>query len=293
MTDHSPKTLPFDPAWLAIGVAGVVLVGSGLLMMNGGSEPEAPPVVVLAPAVPATPAPEAPAPGATATPAPADTTPPAAPAAVPAAAPTPAAGPAEALRAVAELRQAMEQAEARREAGDAAIEQRLAALEARLGPLAERLEAASARAGRLAALDALRRALDAGRPLGAALAALGGGEAPAALARYAEAAPPTEAALRLSFDDALRAARAEIAAGQTRGIGSLFTVRRGDEVLWGDAQEATLEHGRRTLNAGDLAGALAVLGELPETHRAPLAGWIAEAEALAAARAALAELAGA
>jgi hypothetical protein len=44
-TDHSqkgPDRQPFDPAWIAIGVAGVVLVGASLSVMRGDAPPATP-----------------------------------------------------------------------------------------------------------------------------------------------------------------------------------------------------------------------------------------------------------
>jgi hypothetical protein len=263
MSENALDKLPFDPAWLAIGVAGVVLVGTGLSMMRGSEAPPAPAPVVAAPAAPAAPA------------QPATLAPP------PVAAPAPAApAPGVPSELVAAL-------QSRLEAAERAAAQR----QSELAALTQRLSAAEARTERLAALEALRGRLEAGAPLAPALARLGA-EAPAALARFRDAGAPTEAALRLAFEAALREARARAAEARPAGLGSLFTIRRGDQVLWGDAAEATLERARRALEAGDLAAALAQLRELPEAHRAAFAAWTSQAEALAAARAALRELAG-
>lgn len=199
---------------------------------------------------------------------------------------------------------------------EAATGQRLAGVEAALAARAEQLERglsarlatvegrerhvaeAEARLVRLVAVSAARMALEEGRPLAAALAGLA--DPPAALARFAETHPPTEAALRLSFAEAARAARA--AAEPARGagmldaaaqrLGGLVTIRRGDELLLGNPAEATLDLARRALEAGDLAGAVARLGRLPDASRAAMAGWLADAEALLAARSALAQLLG-
>ncbi|MBS7810645.1 hypothetical protein [Roseococcus pinisoli] len=180
------------------------------------------------------------------------------------------------------------------------VTQRLAALDQsttqRLAPLQDalsRLSAAEARTTRLGAVDALRTLLDAGQPLGTALPGLGSAP-PAPLARFATATPPTEAALRLSFEQAVRQARAIPASPQeslTARLNSLLTVRRGDEVIWGDASEVQIEQARRALEAGDLDATLAALGRLPEANRQALRGWIDEAQALVAVRAALRSLA--
>jgi hypothetical protein len=171
---------------------------------------------------------------------------------------------------------------------------RLAAVEGR----ERRVVDAETRLTRLIAVGAARMALEEGRPLGATLAALP--DPPAALARFAEAAPPTEASLRLSFPEAARAARA--AAEPERGggmldaaaqrLGGLVTIRRGEELLLGNPAEATLDLARRAIEAGDLAGAVDRLARLPGASRAAMGGWMAEAEGLLAARSALARLAG-
>lgn len=174
------------------------------------------------------------------------------------------------------------------------LQPKIAALEAST----QRLEAMEGRMARLASLDELRGALESGQPLGPALARLP--NPPDALRRFATQAPPTEAALKLSFEDAARAARAAADAAQrgdgSRGgvwdsavnrLGGLVTVRRGDQVVWGDAAEAELERARRALDAGDLDGALAALAKLPPTAAQAMEGWAGQARALLAARAAL------
>jgi hypothetical protein len=52
-----------------------------------------------------------------------------------------------------------------------------------------------------------------------------------------------------------------------------------------------IERARRALEAGDIEGAVTALARLPEANRAALRGWVADAEALVAARAALRSLA--
>jgi hypothetical protein len=192
---------------------------------------------------------------------------------------------------------------------------RLAALEARpaadprVAALAERVAALEARPGmeaRVAALEArmtafvrAQAALEAGRPLGPALAALPQGvTVPASLAAFAERAPPTLGTLRLRFVEAARAAREarEPAEGDmldraTSRIAGLVTVRRGDTVVLGDATASVLADAERRLDAGDLAGAVAALDRLPARPAAAMAGWVAEARALLAARDGLAALA--
>lgn len=184
--------------------------------------------------------------------------------------------------------------EARLRGTESQLASRLTTLEAGQA----RVAAVESRATRLAAFDALRLRLDAGQPLGPSLALLP--EAPPALARFATTAPPTEASLRLSFDAAARAARAAsepVREGQgmldsaVSRLSGLVTVRRGDQVVWGDAAAAELEGAHRALEAGDIDAALARIDRLPPAARAAMADWVAQAQALGAARAALATLA--
>ncbi|WP_376089472.1 mitofilin family membrane protein [Roseomonas sp. CCTCC AB2023176] len=157
-------------------------------------------------------------------------------------------------------------------------------------------EAAERRLTRLAARGTIQSALEAGRPLGPALAGLGD-DVPPALVRYRDAAPPTEAALRLNFDEAARAARAAAEPqGGTVGenalarLGGLVTVRRGDQVVVGDPVSGELERASRSLDAGDLAGAVARLERLPEPSRRAMAGWIGQARDLVEARSAVRDI---
>lgn len=219
---------------------------------------------------------------------------------------------AEAIRRTEDLARALnerlataERAEAERiAAAAAALEGRLHGAESQLATRIAALEqaqarvaAVEARARRLAAFDALRLRLDAGQPLGPALEALPG--APEALTRFATAAPPTEAALRLSFEPAARAARAASEPGQGQGLldaatarlSGLVTVRRGEQVVWGDAAAADIERARRALEAGDIDAAIGRLDRLPPAAKAAMADWVAQARALEAARRALATLA--
>ena len=209
-------------------------------------------------------------------------------------------------RGIGERLAAAERAEAERIAAAAtALEARLRGSESQIATRLAALEAAQARvaavesrATRLAAFDALRLRLDAGQPLGPALAALPA--APAALTRFTTAAPPTEASLRLSFEAAARAARAASEPARdgqgmldsaVSRLSGLVTVRRGDQIVWGDAAAAEIEGARRALEAGDIDAALARIDRLPPAAKAAMADWVAQARALGAARAALATLA--
>ncbi|MGK7868876.1 COG4223 family protein [Falsiroseomonas sp. E2-1-a20] len=163
---------------------------------------------------------------------------------------------------------------------------------------AQRLSALEGRAGRLATLDQLRAALETGAPLGGALGTLR--EPPAALTRFAQSAPPTESALRLRFEEAARAAMAASDPGrQGQGVmdsalsrlSGLVTVRRGEEVVFGDAAAAEIEKSRRALEAGDLEGSLAPLQRLSPPAQEAMRPWVEQARALIEARAALRSLA--
>jgi hypothetical protein len=195
----------------------------------------------------------------------------------------------------------------RLDAADARLVERLATAEKqiadRVAAIEQRLSAAAAQATRFAAIDQVRAALNAGQPLGPTLARLQ--NPPAPLTRYATAAPPTESSLRLSFEEAVRAARAAsdparqgpdgakggIADTAVSRLSGLVTIRRGDQVVWGDSIEQPIERARRALVAGDLAQSVEQLKTLPPEVREAMKGWTEQAEALLAARAALHRLA--
>ncbi|MFC0408979.1 COG4223 family protein [Roseomonas elaeocarpi] len=182
---------------------------------------------------------------------------------------------------------------------DKRVAEQNAALDTRLATFDQRVqqaESAERRVGFLAARGAIQSALEAGRPLKTALGNLPG-TAPAALTRYADAAPPTEASLRLSFEDAARAARA---AAEPQGQGAmdsalariqgLVTVRRGDQVVVGDTVSGTLERARRALDAGDLAKAVAELDTMGPQPKAAMQNWLDQAQGLLSAQVALRDL---
>ncbi len=167
------------------------------------------------------------------------------------------------------------------------------AMNARLDTAAKaagEIGAINTRQARLAELQAAAGALAGGRPLGAIPGA------PPALARFATQAPPTEAELRLSFDQAAAAARK---AGQPYADNQPFAsrvwdrlqsglvVREGDRVIVGDAVSGVLEHSRRQLDAGDLPGAVSALDGLSGPAAQAMAPWRAQAQSLLDARAAL------
>lgn len=209
-----------------------------------------------------------------------------------------------------ERRAAAEQAAAQRIAAlEASLKQQVSGLDTALGQriaaveqAQQKLAALEGRTARLAALDGLQSALAAGQPLGVSLARIE--QPPPALTRYGDSAPPTEASLRLSFEDAARVARAASDAamqpdGSRQGVvdsalarlGGLVTVRRGDQVVWGDAAEAEISRARRALEAGDLDLTLSHVDKLPPPARDAMRGWTDQVRALLAARAALRQLA--
>ena len=156
------------------------------------------------------------------------------------------------------------------------------------------LEKAAARDDRLSRVQAAAVALAAGRKLGTIPGA------PPALARFADANPPTEAALRLAFPAAERAA---LDASRPSEDGQsvlqrmlvraeeLVTVRQGDRVLVGDPAAGVLLRARISLEAGDLAAAVAALSDLRGPSAVAMSPWLAGATALRDARAALADMA--
>ena len=172
-----------------------------------------------------------------------------------------------------------------------ALDRRVAAVESQQGQVA----GLATRAQLFSRLQTAGLALEQGQRLGDIPGA------PPALARYAIAAPPTEAALRLSYpaaaDAAHRASQPAIADNQgffgrawVRAQQSV-TVRQGDRVMLGDPIAGVLAHAQEVLDAGDLGGAVKVLDQLAGPAKAAMADWLAQAHGLIEARAALAEMA--
>lgn len=224
---------------------------------------------------------------------------------------------------IAKLTARVEVLESRQNADPAQVAQRLDVMAGRIEGLTNRVQALqdganqsvdalSARVTRLETaensaaaiatkLDKVARLQDAaialaeGRPVGD----LPG--APPALAKFAKAAPPTEAMLRLAFPAAERAA---LAAEQPDLTGmpfwrrvlekaqALVTVRRGKDVVVGNRSAVALAAAKAALDAGDLAKAVAALNGLADAPKTAMAPWMAEAQSLLAARAALASMAG-
>jgi hypothetical protein len=172
-------------------------------------------------------------------------------------------------------------------------------VEHRLGELAAnqtKIAGTSDRVTRLAQVNAAEIALAAGRPLGPIP------NAPPALAKFATAAPPTEAELRLSFAAAAQEAL-KVSLPDTEGKPfldrvlarlqdfRLITVREGDKVVIGNSTAATLAHARVLLDVGDLGGAVRAVATLSGPPAEKMAPWLAQATSLQAAREALASLA--
>ena len=173
------------------------------------------------------------------------------------------------------------------------IDSQLTAMNTRLDAAAKsatEITALDTRQARTAQLQAAAASLAAGHALGAIQGA------PPALAQFATKAPPTEADLRLSFDQAAAAARK---AGQPYAETQPFlsrvwdrfqsglVVREGDRVIVGDAVSGVLDHAKRQLDAGDLPGAVAALDGLAGPAAQAMAPWRAQAQSLIDARAAL------
>lgn len=150
---------------------------------------------------------------------------------------------------------------------------------------------------RMALLNALgtaRLALDEGQPLGQIPGA------PPELAQFATAAPPTMAQLREAFAPAAKAAeaaslgdngQASFWARARARLEGLITISDGDHVVFGPPAAAALNNARLALDNDDLAGAVAALQDLGPGAKDAMAGWLTQAQALLAARAALLTLA--
>ncbi len=186
-------------------------------------------------------------------------------------------------RRVTQLAADQQQFASRLESQDSSVSARLQTVQQQASAAA----AAADKTARLVRVQAARAALAEGRPIGT----LEG--APPALARFAETKPPTEAALRLGFP---AAARAALGASQPDSAGKpfgerlwqraqgLITIRQGDRVIVGDPAAGPLAEAQNRLDAGDLAGAVAAASTLTGPAAQAMAGWLAEAKALLAAR---------
>lgn len=194
------------------------------------------------------------------------------------------------------LTKQVQQVATRSQQADSALTQRLDTDESRLVTLeqsAAKITRLTDRANRLARLQSAQMALAQGQKLGPIPGA------PPALARFADMPPPTEAALRLSFP---AAARAAVAASTPNDQGKPFlarmlahaeqlvTVRRGNQVLVGDETASVLATARADLDAGDLAAAVAAVSGLSGPPAKAMSQWLGQAKALLAARSALTDM---
>ena len=178
---------------------------------------------------------------------------------------------------------------------------KIADLTERLSAATEQARSAEAQARQLGSkaneaqrVEQAQVALNAGEPLGPIP------DAPPALARFATERPPTEASLRLAFPKAAEAAiraSAPDTAGKTFGermwlrARGLVTIKQGEKVVLGAPAAEVLGAAQARLNAGDLAGTVQALDDLDKPAAAAMAPWRQEAEALLAARMALAKMA--
>jgi hypothetical protein len=179
-------------------------------------------------------------------------------------------------------------------AAAASLAAQVSALEARLKDDEQRQGALATRAALAERLQQAAAALEAGQPLGDLP------DAPPALARFAHANPPTEAALRLAFPAAAAAAvQASRPSADGKSLGerilmhmsSLLTVKQAGRVVVGAPAATVLDIAQARLEAGDLEGALAALDALDSAAAQAMAGWRGDAKALLDARAALAQMA--
>jgi hypothetical protein len=171
-----------------------------------------------------------------------------------------------------------------------ALTSRIVAIESNAGSV----DAVTKRLQRIAKLQEASFALAAGRPIGD----LPG--APEALARYAHAAPPTTAQLRLRFPAVEQAA---LAAQQLDGTNAplvdrvwdraqgLITIRRGDDVLVGNPATIILSHAQVALDAGDISAAVTAVEALKGQPAQAMASWLSDAKALLSAQSALTDMA--
>ena len=175
------------------------------------------------------------------------------------------------------------------------VEGRVAAVEKQDSAIAGQLGGVAERAQRISRTQVAAAALEAGQKLGEIPGA------PPALARFAYNAPPTEAGLRLSFNNAAEAAQNASQPGAMEGqpfASRLWTraqqslsVRQGDRVVLGDPVAGLLAHARQALEAGDLSGAVSTLDGLTGPAAAAMSDWVSQARALLDARSALATMA--
>jgi len=167
---------------------------------------------------------------------------------------------------------------------DARLSTSVAELERRFGQLEARLLARVTE-------EALRNALNAGRPLGPILAIMP--TPPAPLQRFATVGAPTPAQLSQGFEEAARAARsaahARIGVVETAWshISAMASLRRAPQTQWSTVAEAEMNAARVALADGDLAGVAQRISRLPTVSQQAMAEWLTTLRSVAEARSAL------
>jgi hypothetical protein len=185
----------------------------------------------------------------------------------------------------------------RSQAATDALKQQLDAASTKISSLqasSTSVATAGSRIDRLIRIQSASVALENGRPLGSLP------DAPPAVARFADKAPPTEAQLRLAFVQVQRAALAASKVDTTerpfleRVLGKaeeLMTIRRGNDVVVGNSTVAALGQADAAVQAGDFPTALKAMDQLDPSAQKVSADWVAQVKSLLDARAALAEMA--
>lgn len=183
---------------------------------------------------------------------------------------------------------------------DAQVAARMQEAKAESEALKAEAEALRVKAEQRAALLALQTALQSGVGVADAVAQVKAAAVtlPDPLPAFT-ADPITLAALQDGFEPAARAALSAARAAE-QGSGTMTdrlstfllnqTGARSMTPREGSDPDAVLSRMRARLAEGDVAAARALIADLPEPARAPLADWSAQAESWAAARAALAQL---
>lgn len=154
----------------------------------------------------------------------------------------------------------------------------------------------AAEAVRQAALRQIAAALDSGAPYLRAVVDLK--DLPPVIAEHAATGLPSLPALQASFPEAARAAleaslKADMGATWSERVKNFLRATTGARALTpqeGTDPDAVLSRAEAALAKGDVAGAVAELGGLPEAGKAAMAGWLAEAQLRLDAEAALAPL---
>lgn len=159
---------------------------------------------------------------------------------------------------------------------------------------AEALSKLTHRMAQLNAIAAARMALQAGQPVGVVP------NAPAALAVFADTAPPTLLTLRESFPAIARAALAASLAENSKAgfwakarlrMEGIITIIDGNHVIFGPPAAGVIDTMRTALDNNDIAKAVAAANQLSPAVQAAMASWLTPARQLLAAQSALADMA--